>query len=400
MFKFDFEVEEEENSDLQLDLPGPSSPRQPAQGVGADQGETSQPKAAQPCHHVSLDDLLDTLPEAISYSPLYVPGLVQPVLRRDLFDMRFQLTQKDKAAAEGKDAAGGPDGDDEDYVDSSTDLVPGLYEGGLKTWEGGVDLVEVLSTTENVSDWVDGARVIEVGCGTAIPSAYLVSSLFTSKPPAASAKTIFHLQDFNKPVLELVSLPNLLLALLPHTPPEALRENDPESNEIEEVLVDITKPGILTITETVKTAFKDLLAQRNVELRFTYGHWSGLAESIQEEGRYDLVLTSETIYAEESVDDLLAVLRASYRGEQAEGRGRVEVGLEESLDSMRLSPWKTRPLRDGSETVILIAAKVLYFGVGGGVQDFLRKVERGGGWHESVKDWVTGVGRTLVRVGW
>ena len=155
-----------------------------------------------------------------------------------------------------------------------------------------------------------------------------------------------------------MSLPNLLLALLPHIPPEALRENDPESNEIEEVLVDITKPGILTITETVKTAFKDLLAQRNVELRFTYGHWSGLAESIQEEGRYDLVLTSETIYAEESVDDLLAVLRASYRGEQAEGRGRVEVGLEESLDSMRLSPWKVRPLRDGSETVILIAAKV------------------------------------------
>lgn len=30
-------------------------------------------------------------------------------------------------------------------MDAKSDLIPGLYEGGLKTWEGGVDLVEVLS---------------------------------------------------------------------------------------------------------------------------------------------------------------------------------------------------------------------------------------------------------------
>lgn len=45
-------------------------------------------------------------------------------------------------------------------MDSTTDLIPGLYEGGLKTWEGGVDLIEVLSDTK--SDWVTGSRILEV----------------------------------------------------------------------------------------------------------------------------------------------------------------------------------------------------------------------------------------------
>jgi protein-histidine N-methyltransferase len=51
----------------------------------------------------------------------------------------------------------------EEFVDAATDLIPGLYEGGLKTWEGGVDLVEVLS--EGLSgggDWLKEKSVLEV----------------------------------------------------------------------------------------------------------------------------------------------------------------------------------------------------------------------------------------------
>jgi protein-histidine N-methyltransferase len=48
-------------------------------------------------------------------------------------------------------------------VDAATDLIPGLYEGGLKTWEGGVDLVEVLSEgLAGGSDWLKGKSVLEV----------------------------------------------------------------------------------------------------------------------------------------------------------------------------------------------------------------------------------------------
>lgn len=55
----------------------------------------------------------------------------------------------------------------ESYVSAGagTDLIPGLYEGGLKTWEGGLDLIEVLSTgmgEGDIGDWVKGSGALEV----------------------------------------------------------------------------------------------------------------------------------------------------------------------------------------------------------------------------------------------
>lgn len=108
-----------------------------------------------------------------------------------------------------------------------------------------------------------------------------------------------------------------------------------------------------------------------MELEFRYGAWRGLAEEIKE-GDWGLVMSAETIYAKESVRDLMAVLRASTAGsdpkKQAEkdhksgmegGRSaELEVGLEEDLAGMQVKDdWDKRPLREGG-TVILIAAKV------------------------------------------
>ena len=44
----------------------------------------------------------------------------------------------------------------------ASDLVPGVYEGGIKVWEGSIDLAELL-----VRDKVElkGKKVIELGCG-------------------------------------------------------------------------------------------------------------------------------------------------------------------------------------------------------------------------------------------
>lgn len=44
----------------------------------------------------------------------------------------------------------------------SSDLVPGVYEGGFKVWEGSIDLVELL-VREKVE--LKGKTVIELGCG-------------------------------------------------------------------------------------------------------------------------------------------------------------------------------------------------------------------------------------------
>ena len=130
-------------------------------------------------------------------------------------------------------------------------------------------------------------------------------------------------------------------------------------------MLDLTVPGVLAITNSVKTHFKKLLDERGIELRFTYGHWGGMARDLEETRQtFDLVLTSETIYSEESVDDLLAVLRAANIGSEAgDAKTRrvepknVDVGLEESLGELGLGNWKKGSLRE-QDGVVLVAAKV------------------------------------------
>ena len=53
--------------------------------------------------------------------------------RRDLFDARFQPLALDE-----------PDERTAAFVDAPADLVPGAYEGGLKTWECALDLAAYL----------------------------------------------------------------------------------------------------------------------------------------------------------------------------------------------------------------------------------------------------------------
>jgi protein-histidine N-methyltransferase len=126
------------------------------------------------------------LPASFSYSPLVHPLGGAPLLRRDLFDARFQLAQNgnesddedEDEAAKGKGKQATKDAEGEAYIDADTDLIPGTYEGGLKSWEGGLDLVEVMarnvggeSESESeggegeeakIAAWVRGSRVLEV----------------------------------------------------------------------------------------------------------------------------------------------------------------------------------------------------------------------------------------------
>jgi protein-histidine N-methyltransferase len=218
-----------------------------------------------------------------------------------------------------------------------------------------------------------------------MPSAYILRSLLnpsdpchpliasSSIPSPSQGKTTLHLQDYNRPVLSLVTLPNLLLAALPFLPAEAFHQPD-EAADVEALLPDLDKAGEVAVTEALKGAFKGLLEERGVQLRFTFGHWAGLAKELagatgsigsgDGEGRYGLVMSAETIYAEDSANDLIAVLRgASQCGERtgvpgAAGRRKEEVALEDSLgDLSMMDAWANAPLREG-ESVVLIAAKV------------------------------------------
>lgn len=47
-------------------------------------------------------------------------------------------------------------------MDAPSDLLPGIYEGGLKTWECSVDLASYLSDTSRRHGSIQGKRVVEV----------------------------------------------------------------------------------------------------------------------------------------------------------------------------------------------------------------------------------------------
>ncbi|KPV75954.1 uncharacterized protein RHOBADRAFT_52962 [Rhodotorula graminis WP1] len=359
----------------------------------ADDKHPAASTSAIPHHQVPLDDLLATLPPLLSYTPVTVPLSPLPptktprhatLLRRDLFDARFQILNQDECAPDEPHDPKGKTKDDT-FVDEHTDLVKGVYEGGLKTWECSLDLVDLLdqrafSPDANLdTERVRGKSILEVGCGTAVPSCSLFARLLneirlspTEEGADKPRKTRLHLQDYNKQVLSLITLPNLLLTYAQHlaTPARA-----PEADE--EPPAD-PQPGELDVTPEFLASFEALLERENVELRFSEGDWAGMATALRadDDERYDVVLTSETVYAVESLPALLDLLEA------ATARGTDDDAL------------------------CLVACKRIYFGVGGGELEFRRRVEERGAEVEAVwgagegRGKSSGVGRTVMRVRW
>ncbi|KAL8088811.1 hypothetical protein AgCh_038554 [Apium graveolens] len=83
---------------------------------------------------------------------------------------------------------------------SNSDLVPGKYEGGLKLWEGSLDLVKTLRSEDEANRFsITGKRVLELGCGHGLPG------IFACLKGAAAV----HFQDFNAEVLQCLTIPNV-----------------------------------------------------------------------------------------------------------------------------------------------------------------------------------------------
>lgn len=79
--------------------------------------------------------------------------------KRDLYDARFQLI----AAGNVNEARGDSGPDDLQFVEAPSDLVPGVYEGGLKTWECSIDLAGHLAGLASSSvSAASRLRVLEV----------------------------------------------------------------------------------------------------------------------------------------------------------------------------------------------------------------------------------------------
>jgi len=133
-------------------------------------------------------------------------------------------------------------------------------------------------------------------------------------------------------------------------------------------------PGDLELDDELVAQFEQHLAKHHIQLHFFSGAW----ESLSLGSRADILLTSETIYALDSVPSLCRVLREScWPTTKPDSAGNVR-----------------------ESTLCLVAAKVLYFGVGGSVDAFGSMIAAHGGWCHEVRTFSSGVGRVVLQVGW
>ena len=149
-----------------------------------------------------------------------------------------------------------------------SDLIPEVYEGGMKIWECAYDLVDYLATDDSIP--VTGRRVLELGCGIGLPGIYSL---------VRGAESV-HFHDYNHEVLSCFTIPSVLANFRTGRP--KLRTGQPELK---------TSPALRT--------------------KFYYGDWADFATSHNASGGnpYDIILTSETIYSASSQPKLLRALK-------------------------------------------------------------------------------------------
>ena len=200
-----------------------------------------------------------------------------------------------------------------------------------------------------------------MGAGTALPMLVFFHFFLNQRLPSWHAVHL-SVADYNLSVLENATVPNLLLTWY------FVRS------------IAILEPvGDLDITADLLSRFVQDLSDKAIQITGISGTWSEAFNDLlvpsqvsQRRSRVEtIVLASETIYSPKSIHSFTQVLlRALKSDEETHGDGRA-----------------------------LVAAKKIYFGVGGGVDEFLKVLSELGGkgataW-ESKDD---GIGRVIIEV--
>lgn len=183
------------------------------------------------------------------------------------------------------------------------------------------------------------------------------------------AGTAFIVADYNPTVLQLVTLPNLILIwALSHQHDPALNNAFDEEAELE-------------LSVPVVEAFQRFLADSRIDLSLVSGGWSeefvrllyslpALAPWHNSSPPLTLLLGAETIYSPFALraftETAFAIL-----GREAETRG--------------------------AKAVAYVGAKRLYFGVGGSLDDFIQEARSRNGRVSELREESEGVRRAVVR---
>jgi protein-histidine N-methyltransferase len=161
---------------------------------------------------------------------------------------------------------------------------------------------------------------------------------------------VFTLADYNADVVRLVTLPNLVLAwtaTLSADESSALFADTETGNPLQN---DDDDNGDLYVTPALLDAFRTALTATGIELKFLSGAWTPTARLLElipsAPDLNTFILGSETIYSPASLEAFAEAVTALMQ--------RVKMGKA------------------------LVAAKRVYFGVGGGVDGFREACARRG----------------------
>jgi len=192
----------------------------------------------------------------------------------------------------------------------------------------------------------------KLGCGTALPSLATFQWLLENYRGGYE----LGLADYNPTVLQLVTLPNIILSWA-----QVTRKGNWEAE------------GELEIDAELVQEFLASLGSRHISLSFFSGAWSTelirlVVDKMGSKPAHLTIVGAETIYspiALRSFADMLMDL------------------LDAMIDD---------------EKVAFVAAKKVYFGVGGSIEDFCNAVRAKSGVVEQVREESDGVRRAVVEV--
>jgi predicted nicotinamide N-methyase len=209
-----------------------------------------------------------------------------------------------------------------DIESQQTDIVPGIYEGGLKVWECSVDLCKYLAKHPNL---MTPRYCLELGCGQALPACLILRESLKQK-----CVPVVMFTDYNDFVVNGVTMSNIVLNVR---------------------ALDGTFP-------------LDLVAKHSV---LGYGDWIDMSRqlasnthgipSLPSDGRFDLILAAETTYTADSARDTAILLTRHLVPQTGIGlvaTKRYYFGVGGGSDALREAAGKEQITIQGVDYVVHI----------------------------------------------
>lgn len=273
---------------------------------------------------------LAALPDKLSFSTISLTsplGHTARLPRREIFDVRVQLMAEDDNSR--TNILAGLE---------NTDLQTNVYEGGYKTWECSLDLARFLldrGPRKALDDLVRVQHAVELGCGSAIPSLVLFQYAVREK-----LSMMFSLADYNEDVVRLVTLPNLVLAWAACLSVEESTSLFPDGNPLLET---DEEHGDLYLTPEILKAFREQLKSSGIEINLLSGSWMPTEKFLElVPSTPDLntfILGSETIYSPASLtafaETIVALMKRVKTGKAVVAAKQVYFGVGGSVDAFR-----------------------------------------------------------------